>query len=285
LPALKDLERSQRTKEETFLLADGYYCLGDVHHFNGVPRAAAKAYRRSARFDPSQGAAFRELGGMLASTGQRAGALAALRKAIRKDPDDNLAKRDLACVEQSDDTIEYHEGDKIWQANELLARGRAKEALREVAGLRRMSAKLVRARAFGLLEDIQATLSQWQKIANARDSVALEYADWYYLPTELYDDSRFWKALTAIGSRLEDGAYPVEAMPDGPLGKVLRGPVDPRSSSKAARAHRLRCRRLWIRMELAISCEDVKALEKMAQKYPGWSSPIEELKRLRGEES
>ena len=77
LPALKDLERSQRTKEETFLLADGYYCLGDVHHFNGVPRAAAKAYRRSARFDPSQGAAFRELGGMLASTGQRAGALAA----------------------------------------------------------------------------------------------------------------------------------------------------------------------------------------------------------------
>lgn len=82
-------ERSARTAEDRRLLSGAYYVVGDIHDFNGAPRAAISAYRRSLRFDPSEAAAWREIGGMLDRMGHRTraaasgGAKVALRAAMR----------------------------------------------------------------------------------------------------------------------------------------------------------------------------------------------------------
>ncbi len=58
--ALKRAENLLESNNKHDQLSDAYYVLGDIHDFNGAPKAAIKSYQKSIELSPSSGS-WREL--------------------------------------------------------------------------------------------------------------------------------------------------------------------------------------------------------------------------------
>jgi tetratricopeptide (TPR) repeat protein len=224
LPALSVFERSARTPEDRRLLSGAYYVVGDMHDFNGAPRAAISAYRRSLRFDPSEAAAWREIGGMLDRMGHRNRARNAVRRALALAPDDECAKSDLQYLEPDGADALFIEGDPVWEADELLARGRVEDAWTSARGVRGVRGLLCAARVLGARGDDGAVLRVWDRIVRSGSPVELSSGDWFFLPETVFEAPAFWSGLWKLGGRLKAGVFVssdtlIHALPRAPAGR------------------------------------------------------------------
>lgn len=202
LPALRVLAASDigRDRKAASLLQ---FVLGDVHFCNRAPRAAIRAYRRSIQqFENS--AAWREIGVMYDELAMNKAAVRCLRRAVVVDPTDQLAKDDLEIIERSPSRQALYEpGDTLWKSRELIAAGRARQAIAVLGRRQSIAARQHRARAYGALDDAEGVLHEWRGIRSADGRFEIESADWFFLPDSVWSSHEFWRILWFVRGRVE----------------------------------------------------------------------------------
>jgi tetratricopeptide (TPR) repeat protein len=274
LPALSTLERAAKTRKDRRWLSGAYYVVGDIHDFNHARRAAIAAYRRSLRFDPGQAAAWREIGGMLRDPGHHARARGALRRALALDPQDACAQSDLAYLDQLQGSAPlFRQGDRVWEADELLARGKRDAAGKLVREARGPRGLLCAARILGAGGDSEGVMRTWDRIVRARGPVDLRYGDWFFLPEAVFDAPAFWSALWKLGGRLKSCVFVTSDTLWYARPKTRSRGLPSAESAK-------RYQRLMIRYNLARTRDDVPCLRALIQRYPTWKEPRDMVARL-----
>jgi tetratricopeptide (TPR) repeat protein len=272
LRALDEFERTAKTRDDQRLLSGAYYVVGDIHDFNGAPRAAVAAYRKSLRFDKNEAAAWREIGSMLERMGLRPRARSALRRAVALDPNDGYAKTDLAYLGKDNAGALFREGDPVWEADELLARGRVDDAWTVARHTRGVRGLLCAARILGARGDDVAVLRVWDRILRSGAAVELSSGDWFFLPEVVFDAQAFWSALWKLRGRLQVSVF---VSSDTLIHARSKASARRRTSNDGASLQRL-----MIRYNLARTREDARSLRALLHTYPTWREPRDCLKRL-----
>lgn len=264
LPALRVLSQSTR-KADRLQAAAGYYVLGDVHDSNDAPRAAIRAYLRSARLWPASGSAWREISMEYDAMGQHDNALRALRKSVRIDPTDEIATADLPSFEEcSPSSPLYRVGDPFWESSELLASGRHRQAIAVLAGKRSPRADRYRARAYGARGDGIRFLELWDSIARRNGRLKIEGPDWFFPPRSVWDGPEFWTILSRVSDRIEDWPPLI-----GHEGLVEAG-ISGRERFE-----------LVLRYHLSRTQRNVSAARRLSARYPGWKEATDLVKSLK----
>jgi tetratricopeptide (TPR) repeat protein len=261
---LKVVSQSSR-KADRLQAAVGYYVLGDIHFCNHAPRAAIRAYLRSARLWPASGSPWREIGGEFEAMGQHEKALRALRKAVRIGPTDDIAVADLESFEEfSLSSPLYRIGDPFWESSELLARSRHRQAIALLAEKRSVRANLYRARAYGATGDTPRVLKTWASIARQKGRLKIEGADWFFLPAAVWHSPQFWTILSGTAQRIEDWS-------------LLKGHD---SLEEAGISGRERFE-LFLRYQLSRTQRNLGAARELSARYPQWKEAADLVKRLK----
>ena len=194
--------------DDSELIAESWYLVGDVYDFNMMPLLAIKAYRKVLEYDEEVDGAYRELAHMYESVGEYQKALEFVNKALEYTPDDEDLMDTLAEIKDSInyDTEAYlTEDNKYWQWGELLGEERPQEvidaakALEEEDGyldteeLRRL------AQAYGMQGADDLYLATWKQIVESEDDeINLDYSDWFYMPETVAKLPEFWEMLESI---------------------------------------------------------------------------------------
>jgi tetratricopeptide (TPR) repeat protein len=212
-PAVEMLCRSKEQPDDLRLAGDGLYLIGDVYDVSiNAPLMAARSYRRAVRLCPGFSYAWRELGSMLSDAGRHKAAVAALKRAVRLDPEDKDAELDLewALKEAHENRPSWREtADPLWRVSELLAAKRHDEAMDQVRAVRGVAGILGRARVYGALGQADEVLRQWRRLEGKKvRQIDLAYPDWYFLPDELTDRAEFWRVVKRLVPKLGPHVFP-----------------------------------------------------------------------------
>ena len=283
LPAVRRVERANR-KKDRFLLSDCYYQIGDVHDFNACPLAAIAAYMRSYDLDPTHAEALREMGDMYECIGQYRKAVSVLKKSLKINASAEYTQTDyefaLDLLKDGGPPL-YKKDDTCWRARELLARDKPAAALRLLKNKRSIPARQIMACAYGMLNDTDGIIEQWQRIANARGMFETAWADWFYIGDCVWDSAIFWEILAdcAKQNRFNYGVWPTTdslwktVIPYPPSGRI------PRKSE----AGRLRCNKrrfLTAQYHIARINRDSNLAEGLSRRYTNWPEIRELLERI-----
>jgi tetratricopeptide (TPR) repeat protein len=279
------LDRKGASTRDRRLASNGYRNLGDF--FDMVvqaPRAAARAYRAAVRCDPRDTWSWAELAHMLINMGQYRAALRALRTASQFGLKSELCSEYLEWATEAlrdRDRAWYRRGAMgcspapSWDACELLARNRPRETLRLLRRKRHPVLRKLRARAHGLVGNSERLIEEWEGMASIKGEVAVELADWFFLPEEVWDTPRFWRALYALRHRLGYGwSYMHEA-----LDRIVPNPARRRNTPEDLRRHRRRSA-LWFQFEIARTERSARKASRLAQQYPEWPEAVDLAKKL-----
>jgi tetratricopeptide (TPR) repeat protein len=266
LPCLRRLEQAVRASDRR-LAAQGWRELGRAHDLNGTPRAAMRAYQRWLALEPTSVDAWRAIAAMHEAMGEYSRARLALLYARRIDPNHEGAALELERVLwlslEKFPSI-YEARSVAWRAREELAAGRGARALRLLARRRAPQYRQLRARVFGARGDVERLLGEWRAIANGKEGIRLQFADWFYtFQGKAGEDPRLWRLLLwQVRPKLETtGFYTSPTL--GELG-----------------VSELKRYELHVRFQLACAEEDVSALLALARSYPSWREPGEAALRL-----
>lgn len=266
LPAVDVLERDRPIPD---LLASCYYEVGDIHDFNNAPLAAIAAYKRSIDWKPMSGA-YREVCNMCEKIGRLDEAIEYGRIAIAMDPDDDNAKSDLeeaeeALVKGVEDLL-YTEGDRIWQADEHLARREPEAALSELGDGDDIDTILARARCLGALRKDSDCIAEWRRLPATRGTIDIDYRDWFFLPEALYESAELWSIMKQIHPRFGSGAFPAyDSLSAGRASSGLDW-----QEEKA----------MIIDFKLAYCSKDRAGLEAIARACPEWTEAQDAVKEF-----
>lgn len=259
---------------QTDLLADCWYLIGDVHDFNGAPLQAIQAYQQCLAYDETVDGAYRELAYHYELTGQYPEALAHVQKALADLPpaDSDAASEELEDLREElldlqgsiQDSLNYAiepfltANNQAWVLSEQLAREDFKGVIDAVEALEAPSSTLLQrlAQAQGALGDTVAYLQTWQRIAALDDSLEIGYADWFYLPEAVAQQGDFWAALQPIAPRVV--ALELNAHED------LEDAYGDRLSEAELMA-------LVVQYHHAQSTRNEAGLHALRQQYPDWA--------------
>ena len=256
-------------KKDRPLLSWCYYMIGDVHDFNNCPKAAIRAYNKSFALDSTNAASLREMGNMYEIIGQYQKAASLLKKAVQIDPDDEYAISDYEDAVNFGGIPLYQNNDIIWQAREYLAQDKPKLVIKLLSKKRSTPARQGTACAYGVLDDTNAALEQWRKIANAKETFEMSYSDWFYMTDTVWNSAELWEivAQCAKQNRFE---YSVWQMSDSLWNKVIQFPSKRKRNSKADLR---RCNKLGFLLaqyHIARINRDLKLASKLFKRYPKW---------------
>lgn len=252
-------------KKDDPLLSDAYYLIGDVHDFCECPMAAIKAYRKSFQLDRRHSEALREMGSMYEYIGNYRKATTLLKKAIKMNPNDDLALFDLERLFSG--APFYKPNDILWQARECLAQSKPRQALKLLAKRTRVKARQIRACAYGMLNDAQAIAAEWSGIASVKGTIEKTYADCFYTHAIVQDNVCFWQNIVrcARQNRFVCGSWPIfESLYDAIFPKHRK----PNSKADTARANK--CTLLLAQYHIARIEQDKKLASRLAKRYPQW---------------
>ncbi len=266
LPAIERLERADM-KKDRLLLGWCYYMIGDIHDFNECPKAAIKAYRKSYEVYP-HGEALREMGNMHERMGYYKKAKSLLKKALQMNPDDEWAKWDYEFLSMSGAPL-YGKNDRNWQARELLAQDKPAAALKLLDKKRSVQALQIKACAYGMLNDTEATLEQWRRIADGKEKIEVADADWFFMTDAVWNHADFWGIIAACAKQ-NRFSYGIWWMLDSLYNTVVPFPAHRRRNSKADLK---RCNKrdfLEAQYHIARIRRDVKLAGRLAKQYPKW---------------
>jgi tetratricopeptide (TPR) repeat protein len=273
LPAIHRLEEAG-LKKDRFLLSNCYYMIGDVHDFNNCPKTAIKAYKKSFEVEPSNSAALREMGIMYETIGCYKKAASLLKKAIQINPHDELAVSDYK-YRCSEGPPLYRKGDVCWQAREYLAQDKPKSVLKLLEKRHFIPALQIKACACGILNDTNAILEQWSKIADAKETIEVTYADWFYMPDAIPNSSKFWEKI-AHCAKQNRFTYSIWPTLDSLYGIVVPFPSRRKRITKADLKRCNKCSFLLAQYHIARINRDLKLAGKLHRQYPKWPE-IEKL--------
>ena len=164
----------------------------------------------------------------------------------------------------------YRKNDICWQAREYLARDKPNSALKMLSKKRSVITRQIMACAYGVLEDTNAVLEQWRKIANAKESIETTYADWFYMTEAVMDSAEFWKMIAQC-ARQNRFIYGVWQMSNSLWDKIIHSPDHRRINS---RADLRRCNKrifLLAQYHIVRINHDLKLANKLLKQYPRWS--------------
>jgi len=268
LPAIHRLEEAG-LKKDRYLLSDCYYMIGDVHDFNNCPKAAIKAYKKSFALDPTHSEALREMGCLYENMGQYQKAASLLKKAIQINPNDEWAIMDYEYALDSEGTPLYQKKDIYWQAREYLAVDKPKSALKLLDKKRSIPALLIKAQAYGILDDTNAAITQWYKIRCSKSMIELAYADWFYMTDAVWDNFAFWEVIASCAkeNRFSHGVWPIS---DSLWNKVIPSPKNRNTNSKADIVRCNKRHSLLAQYHIARINRDCELAQKLLKRYPKW---------------
>ena len=250
--------------EDKSLLSDCWYVIGDVYDFNDAPKMAITAYKKSIHFDEEHGEAYREIASMYERMGEYQKALENAKKALELNPDDEFSIEQYESASQelkSPSEPLYSEDDLDWQCNELLAENKPQEVIGKLINRRKIVYRKIRARSFGILKERDKYLQEWNMIVRNNQEIELDYADWFFMPDEIYYRSQFWNMLYERNNISLTGILPDYSS----LYKNYRTSLD-----------RKQMRRLVIKTFVLKNENNRQGLLDLAEVYPKW----EEIKKL-----
>jgi tetratricopeptide (TPR) repeat protein len=257
IPSIKHAEKSLSDKNE--LLADCWYVIGDIYDFNNAPLKAIESYAKSVQFDPKMASAYREIANMQERIGEYSIALENIQKAIQLEPDDENAKNDLIDIEESfkkNAEPLFIKGDIVWITNELLAEQKFEKVVNKLEKTEKLEEYKILARAYGALNELDKYLIIWQKIADAKsDEFEIEYADWFYMPSTIYESEQVWRILKRINNRIKSSIF------------VYHESLDENYSDSLDAEQQ---RSLICDFHIFDITKDQVKLEKLRDKYPKW---------------
>jgi tetratricopeptide (TPR) repeat protein len=179
------------------LIAGCYYVAGDVHDFNEAPKAAIRCYEQALEFGPEMGAAHREIASMLGRMGKNKKALVHSDKALALNPKDKhaLSDRDKYVRETRLSPPLYKKEDRVWAANEHLAKGNPRAAVKVLKRKKGKRAKRAMIHCYGALEKTQDYLGAWRELAASVKELEFTYADWFFMEDGVYSEPELWEIL------------------------------------------------------------------------------------------
>ncbi|MBN2890790.1 MAG: tetratricopeptide repeat protein [Bacteroidales bacterium] len=254
-PAIEKAE--DELKEYNELLAECMYLVGDIYDFNDAPLHAIEAYEKAIKFNPYFSDAFREMANMYERLGKYDKALENIKKAIKLDPKDEDAQMDLENIEQSISQNEepmYVKGDMIWEMNEMLADSKFDEIIEKINDSDGVEELKILARVYGAQKKSSDYLKTWQQIATNEEDYELNYADWFFMPEEVYNSEKIWQLFKTIKDT-EDSVF----IEHQSLSENYSELLNPQQ-----------IRELICDFQIYINTNNTKELQKLKEKYTEW---------------
>lgn len=199
IPAVACLEKGNYKKDHE-LLSDCYYMLGDIHDFNGCPKAAIKAYQKSLRYNPQYSYSIRELASMNHNIGNYQKAVSLITKAVKLHPEDKYSQMDYNIIVNSaqDDKPLYQQDDICWQARELLAREKPKQALKLLQSNSTIDALKTKTCILLIMNENTAALDQFSKLTKTTGLIEFTHFDWFYSTGFIWKSVEYWETIAKL---------------------------------------------------------------------------------------
>jgi hypothetical protein len=252
-PVVHTVERSQKSSDR-MLAAEGLSQIADLWWIMGAPLRAITYYRRALKkhcncYDLVE----------LARRYGEVGRKPSLNKILKELESDFSGHPDFINL-QTDIVEELVEMDDdydspIHLARESLARHKPKKALSELGRMRKLSARLWRAAAYSVSEDVDAALNEWKHLQNLDERIYLGFSDWFYLSEEMYDSSQFWQCLKALLPCLDHSVFPYH---------------DSLSDRFPGARGALRRRKLYVEYHVVRTTQDLMKGRRLLKQYPYW---------------
>lgn len=132
--------------------------------------------------------------------------------------------------------------------------------------------------SLGALGDAVGALREWRAICRLRIRFEMENADWFYLPSDVEEDPRFWTYLLQIPPDRHEfsGWWPnSDALNAYFSYELLPGKGDEQSERSY-----IEQRRAVLAFELARTSKDLEAGREMLVRYPDWEESQELVAEL-----
>ena len=266
----------QLRSQHTELLAECWYLIGDVHDFNGAPLQAIQAYQQCLAFDETVDGAYRELAYQYEVTGQYAKAAEHVQRALdllaesaQADPELLPALREelLDLQESIQDSMAHGlppfvpPSREAWLLSEQLAKEDFKAVVKTVTALDQPDSTLLQrlAQAQAALEQYDAYVRTWQRIAQQNDAIAITYADWFYLPAAVADRPDFWTVWQQLTPRVES------------LELTQHWSLEEAYGDRLSAAELMR---LVVVYHHAVCTHNSAGLHALQQQYPNWDMAV-----------
>jgi hypothetical protein len=116
-------------------------------------------------------------------------------------------------------------------------------------------------------------LQEWEKIKNINKKFELRWADWFYLPDNLWNSSQFWEYLIDVFPRLRPGI----AVSDDSLTINYYKDLDPIRDRK----HECKTVKVTFKFHYYRCIKNYNKILELHKKFPKWKCPKRDLKRIK----
>lgn len=264
IPAIKNLDCTATSRKKKLLLARSYHLLGDLYFVHDAPIASLRAYMRALRLNLKDAGLLQDIADVLFMLGRYRESWKYEERVRRIEA--SLHKGDSQVLTDSDRCISHRhplfaKGDPLWLACERLACGQPRAALRLLKGERGMRSRRLRMMASGATEDVGTVMQDCLRMAKLSGVLEWTSADWFFLPSTLWEEPEFWKMMLVMSSRF------VNLGLNSPTSET-QGP--PELLASASKASWPRIHNIAIRFHLARTLADEPTLRSLSQQFPQW---------------
>ncbi len=116
-------------------------------------------------------------------------------------------------------------------------------------------------------------IREWEEISKIEGPIKMHSSDWFYMPYSVWNDTKYWLALSKLKNRFEHGNYPYHESLWKiviPVAKIKKNHKEPDLKLHNKRVY------LFIQFQIARTNKDKNLSNKLFEKYPDWP----ELKAL-----
>lgn len=190
------------------LIADCWYLVGDIYDFNRAPNKAIEGYKKALEYDDEVDGAYREIAHMYEQTGHYQEALQYINLALERMPDDEELMDAKASIQDSINyTVEPYltENNQLWKFSEQLANGEIEQVIEAINGIAAPEKNVLQclAQAHGAKEELNLYMETWERIKVAKGALELNYADWFYMPLSIYNQSKIWDLIKSLSPQIK----------------------------------------------------------------------------------
>lgn len=176
------------------ILSSWYMILGDIWYLNDMPMAAKKYYELSNNLDSSIGCL--ELLEIFEDIGEYSKTYNQMIEWMNKGVYENLSLLEEFEIKiKNNEEPLFNLNDKYWKLNELLALGKFTHVLELLNSDYSVEALKLKAKCYGALNDKSNFINSWEKVLEMGKSIEIDYSDWFFTPSLIYNDSTFWEVL------------------------------------------------------------------------------------------
>jgi tetratricopeptide (TPR) repeat protein len=186
---------------DKLLIGDTYATIGDIYDFNGAPALALAAYEKALEFTSEDLDIMLDCVLLKEQLGQYQPALELINHILEVNPDDEELYEVQSRIEEA--LVYAHEPEftdehLTWTYCEWLEAGETDRLIKFVAVQKSKDADVLKclANAYAAEGNVDAYKDTWLKmLALKGERFNLSYADWFYMPEAIYNDTDFWATV------------------------------------------------------------------------------------------